>query len=408
MLCRNTIAPARRVSTFVAALVVLVSTGVCVSALCVPAQAANWELAPRVQGGLMYSDNYRLDLPGGELDVSGPEVDALVTLRTVDPRTRFELTPRIRANYFPDESDEDSTDYSLRASLDDETQRRRTGISASVSREDVVRSELPDAEVDTGLGDPDALDSGRTVTHNRRNLVRVLPYFSYDLSQRYRLDLDARYVDADFDENSVGGQQDFSDLGASAALAFRLAPRSTLLLRALVSRYETSLVTDAYGVAGEWSTRYSETSHMYLRLGLQETSPERGASDTDFIAGLGGSWSSQRNRLFLDLTRSIGPVSAGTVVERHQLRVQITRDVTPRVAMVLGARAFRDEAIDAASTYPTREYAVGEAGFEWRMQRAWALTGTYSYRWQENADEPTSASANSFLLGVVYEPKRSD
>lgn len=407
-MCRNVVAPARRISTPVAALVAFTCAGVCVQAVCSQAQAANWELAPRVQGGYKYSDNYRLDLPGGEIEVSGPEIDALLTLRTVDPRTRFEVSPRIRADYFPDERDQDSTDYSLGASLDDKTQRRRTGFSASLSREDVVRSELPSAEVDTGLGDPDALDSGRTVTRNRRNLIRLVPYFSYDLSQRYRLDLDAHYVDANFDEDSLGGQQDFSDLGASAAVGFLISPRSTLLLRALASRSETNFATDAYAVEGEWSTKYSETSHMYLRLGLQETTPERGASDTQFIAGLGGSWSSQRNRLFLDLTRSVGPISAGTVVERHQLRVRIVHDVTPRVAMVLGARGYRDEAIDSASTYPTREYAVGEAGFEWRVQRAWALTGTYSYRWQEYADEPSSASANAFLLGVVYEPKRSD
>ncbi len=30
----------------------------------------------------------------------------------------------------------------------------------------------------------------------------------------------------------------------------------------------------------------------------------------------------QRNTLFLDLTRSVGPVSAGTVVERYQLRAE--------------------------------------------------------------------------------------
>lgn len=153
---------------------------------------------------------------------------------------------------------------------------------------------------------------------------------------------------------------------------------------------------------------YSENSRMYLRLGVQETTPERGSSDMQFTAGVGGHWSGQRNQLFLDLTRSVGPVSAGTVVERHQLRVRITRDVTPRAAMILGVRAFRDEAADDVSTYPRRDYATGEAGFEWRVHRAWALTGTYNYRWQEYEDEPTSASANGFLLGIIYEPKRSD
>lgn len=370
--------------------------------------AANWELAPRVQGGYQYSDNYRLDLPGNEIDVSGAQVDALLTLRTVNPRSNFAVTPRIRATYFPGETDEDSTDYFLGARFDDKTQRRRTGFAADLSQEDVVNSELPSAAVDAGLGDPDALDSGRTLGRNRRDLIRLVPYFSYDLSQRYRLDLDARYVDANFDRNVVGGQQDFSDMGASAALGFMTSPRSTLLLRALVSRYETTFTSDAYGAQAEWSTNYSETSRMYLRVGMQETSFEDSSSDTQFIGGLGGHWSNQRNRLFLDLTRSVGPVSSGTVVERHQLRLRLTHDVTQRVAWVLGARALRDEAVDDASTRPTRKYAAGEAGVEWRVQRAWALTGTYNYLWQEYANDPSSASSNGFLISLVYEPKRTN
>ena len=114
------------------------------------------------------------------------------------------------------------------------------------------------------------------------------------------------------------------------------------------------------------------------------------------------------NRLFLDLTRTVGPVSAGTVVERHQLRLRIDHDVTPRVAWTLGARAFRDDSVDETSTYQTRKYAVGEAGLEWRMQRAWALSATYTYLWQEYADDPSSANSNGFLIGFVYEPKRID
>lgn len=407
MLCRNAVGArrhARRVRIAVAAAFAGTLGWAGVST---DAQAANWELAPRVEGGYKYSDNYRLDLPGSEIDVSGAQLDALVELRTIDPRTHFSLTPRVRATYFPDAKDEDSTDYFLGASFDDKTQRRRVGIGADLSREDVVSSELPSADVDTGLGNPNALDSGRTLTRNRRDLIRIAPFFSYDLSQRYRLDLNAHYIDANFDKNTVGGQQDFSDRGVSAALGFALSQRSMLLLRALASQYETTSTTDAYGAEVEWSTSYSETSNMYVRLGAQDNSPERGPGDTQFIAGLGGRWTSQRNQLFLDLTRSVGPVSAGTVIERHQLRLRLAHDVSPRVAWTLGARAFRDEPVDASSTHPRRDYAVGEAGIEWRMQREWALRGTYSYLWQEYADDPSSANANGFLISVVYEPKRA-
>ena len=71
-----------------------------------------------------------------------------------------------------------------------------------------------------------------------------------------------------------------------------------------------------------------------------------------------------------------------------------------------GARFSRDEEIEDG-TYPTREYATGELGFEWRWLRQWSLIGTYNYRWQEYEDEPSDRSASSFLIGIVYEPKRA-
>ena len=171
-------------------------------------------------------------------------------------------------------------------------------------------------------------------------------------------------------------------------------------------QYETTRKTDAYGGEVEWNTQYSPNSRAYVRLGAQQTKPERGSSDTNVTAGAGGQWASERNRLFLDFTRSVGPVSAGTVVERHQLRLRLYHDVTQRFAMRAGARLSRDEQVEDG-TYPTRKYATGELGFEWRWLRQWSLIGTYNYRWQEYEDEPSDRTANSFLIGIVYEPKRT-
>jgi hypothetical protein len=369
------------------------------------ATAANWEIAPRLEAGYLYNDNYRLDLPGQEIDVSGAEADAAVTFRTVDPRTNFEITPRINSTYFPDERDEDSNDYYLNAGFTDVTPRRRIEVPFAYSQEDVVRSELPTAD-GGDLGQPTEGDSGRFVQRNRRDYFRLAPSFSYDISQRYRLELDAHYLQADFDNQLAGAQQDFSEFGAAAGFGFLTSQRSALLFRALASQYETTSTTDAYGGELEWNTQYSENSRAYLRVGAQETKPENGPSDSNLIFGAGGQWAGQRNTFFVDLTRSVGPVSAGTVVERHQLRLRVNHDVSQRFALRAGARLSRDEETQDG-TYPTREYAIGELGFEWRWLRTLSLTGTYNYRWQEYEDEPSDASANSFMIGLVFEPKRA-
>lgn len=368
--------------------------------------AANWEVAPRAQAGYRYSDNYRLSQPGAEIEVSGAEADVEATFRTVDPRTNFEITPRINATYFPNEKTEDATNYYLDGGFSDITPRRRFNVPFTFSEEDVVRSELPDASNGGGLGEPNVGDSGTVVTRNRREFFRIAPSFGYDLSQRYRIELDAHYLQANFDQQVPGAQNDFSELGAGAAFGFLTSQRSTLYFRALGSEYETSEKTDAIGGEFEWNTQYSETSRAYIRLGAQETSPENGPSDTNIIAGAGGQWASQRNTLFLDLTRTVGPVSAGTVVQRYQLRLRLDHDISPRFAVRAGARLSQDEETQEG-TYPTRKYATGELGFEWRWLRQWSLVGTYNYRWQEYADEPTNRDSNTFLFGIVYEPKRA-
>jgi hypothetical protein len=374
------------------------------------ASAANWEVAPRVAAGYRYSDNYHVGPPGTEVEVSGGEADAQMTFRTLDPRTQIEITPRVRATYFPDEREDDSVDGYLDARFEDVTPRRRMGVDGTFSHEDVTRSELPEGGEAGGvdLGNPVEGDAGRFVEHNTRNFVRVSPFFRYDVTQRQRIDFDGYYLRADFEKQFEGAQQDFSEEGLGAGWGYQFSERSRLSLRAVGSRYETTFDTDAYGAYLQLDTNFTENSRVYVRAGAQQTEPENGESDTNVIGGVGGSWSSLRNTLFLDLTRTVEPSAAGTVVERYQLRMQIDHEVSPRVALMLGARASRSEDIRTPAVVPTRKYAAAEGGFEWRVLRNFAVTATYSYRWQEYADELSDRSANGFLVGFVYEPKRLD
>jgi len=96
------------------------------------------------------------------------------------------------------------------------------------------------------------------------------------------------------------------------------------------------------------------------------------------------------------------------VVERYQLRLRLDHDISPRVALVFGLRGAHDQDVDDASTYPTRKFASGEVGVEWRVQRVLSLTATYNRLWQEYEDEPADRNSNGFLISLVYEPKRTD
>jgi hypothetical protein len=373
------------------------------------AAAANWEFAPVIEGGWRTSDNYRLGLPGTEIEVSGAQLDAAVTMRTVDPRLQMEFTPRVVATKFPGDEEEDSEDYYFSALIGDTTPIRDVGVRADFSSEDVVRSELPSPDDGGDLGSPETGDSGRTLDRSEREQIRVAPYWHHNLSELNRLEFDGRYVDANY-SNKTGNEelQDFSQAEISAGWRRRYSQRASFLVRAVGSQFDTNFTTDAYGLDVQWDREFSPVSLMYTRLGTRRTSSDENGDDTSIIAGVGGRWNSQRNQLFLDLTRSVEPISAGTVVERYQLRMRLDHDISPRVALVFGARGAHDQDIDDDSTYPTRKFASGEVGFEWRLQRTLSLTATYNRLWQEYEDEASDRNANGFLLTLVYEPKRTD
>ena len=371
--------------------------------------AQNWEFEPRLELGYQYSDNYRLDFPGNEIDVSGPFMDATLPLRLVDPIRKAEIAPRIHATYFPDERDEDSNDYFLAGMYEQRTQRQLFGVRGDWSREDVVRSELPSADLEGGLGDPVTGDAGRVLLRNERDQFRLLPYWSYDVSQRHRAEAGAHYIDVSFSNQYEDQQRDYTDAGVYAGWGWLLSQRTSVTLRGRASQYETAFDATGYGAEVEWRSAITQTSEVYVRLGGQQTDIDRAnaSTETSVIAGAGGRWTWPTTNLFADLTRTVGPTAAGAVVERNQIRLRMTRALQPRLSFIAGVRGTKDEAIDSA-TYPTREYLTGEVGFDWRITRNWSLLGGYNYIWQEYSDELSDRSSNAISLGVVYEPGRGE
>ena len=101
------------------------------------------------------------------------------------------------------------------------------------SHQDVVRSELPGGDDGGGdLGEPVDGDSGRFVERNTRNYFRIAPFFSYDVTQRQRIEFDAHYLQADFDKQLENAQQDFSETAVSAGWGFRYSERSSIAVHA--------------------------------------------------------------------------------------------------------------------------------------------------------------------------------
>lgn len=373
-----------------------------------PAAADPWEFNPSVEAGLMFDDNYRLTPAGTEIDVQGPVVDAALELRTLTQTGEFSFTPRVRATYFPDNTDLDAVDYFGTLDWQHQGQRARTEIRGDFAQQDIVNSEQPDAATGGDLGEPDIGDSGIAFVDNRRRRANLRPSVAFDVSQRHELQLGAGYTDVSFDRQISAAQVDYAVADVVAGLSTRINETSSFITRLRGAQYdiESQEKTNSYGAEIEWNRRTATDTRSYLRAGAQNVELQNGDSEIAWIAGVGVEMMMGRNELFADLSRNVGPSSAGTIITRDQLRARWTRAMTPRLSLLAGLRGTYDDGVDPVSNFQPRRYATGDVGLQWFWQEEFSLRAAYDYTWQEFRDSGNDATSSGAMLTVLYQPQQ--
>jgi hypothetical protein len=382
-----------------------------------PAIGAPWEFNPRLEAGYLYDDNYRLASPGAETSVNGPLADVAVELRTITQTGEFSLTPRVRATYFPDESQLDAVDYFALLNWERRGQRVNSLVRADFSEQDTVRSEQPSVDSGGGLGQPDIGDAGRVLVENRRRRIELRPSFTFDISERRELQFEAGHADVSFDEQVDGAQVDYTVSDVALGLLTRLSERNSLTARLRGTRYEIDVFepTNGYGAELQWDRQTTTETRSYFRIGGQQVEIDTVDPATNvlirdekvaIVGGAGMNWLLGRNELFLDLSRNVGASSAGSIVTRDQLRLRWVRAITPRLSLLAGLRGTRDEDLDegAASTFTERSYATGDVGLQWRWQEEFSLRVAYDYTWQEFRTAAEDATSSGAIVSVLYQP----
>ena len=128
--------------------------------------------------------------------------------------------------------------------------------------------------------------------------------------------------------------------------------------------------------------------------------------NSGFNGGVGVQWAFEVTNLFLDLNHYVDPSSSGRVVNRDQLRFELSRRMSDRTGLNFAVRAVRDDDTGNDPTFQSRKYASGLAEYEWRFTREFSLRTGYEYTWRKYEDEPGDAASNRFYLGVTYDPHR--
>jgi hypothetical protein len=186
----------------------------------------------------------------------------------------------------------------------------------------------------------------------------------------------------------------------------RISERTTIATRLRGGYYDIQFrdVTKAYGAELQWDTRTIKDTTRFFRLGAQNVELASGGSNIAWLAGAGVSLLLGRNELFTDISRSVGPSSAGVVVARDQLRLRLVRSMTPRLSLLVGLRGTHDEDVDDTSAFTPRSYATGDVGLEWRVKEEWSIRLAGDYTWQKYQNDTAAAASTGATLSVIYQP----
>jgi len=377
-------------------------------AMSLPAGAADWEFNPTLEAGYLYDDNYRLATEGNEIKVSGPLADAQIELRALTQTGEFSFTPRIRATYFPDQTELDATDYFANLNWEHRGQRLESRVAGEFSQQDIVNTEQPDVDSGGDLGEPDFGDGGIVLVPNRRSRANIRPLLVFEVSPRRELIFDAGYLDVKYDEQISEAHTDYTTADASAGFRARLNETMTLTTRIRGAQYDLDFAdnTNSYGAELQWDTRSATDTQTYLRVGAQNVEVTGGDKELAWIAGAGISKIIGRNEVFADLARNVGPSSAGVIVTRDQLRLRLTRAMTPRLSFLAGIRGTHDDEVDPLTTFVPRSYATGDLGLEWRWQEEFTVRAAFDYTWQEFDEASTDATSSGATVSFVYQPQQ--
>lgn len=378
------------------------------------AGAAEMQYNPRVEVGASYDDNANLASSGvNKVQTAGGDVDARLEVRAIQPAGEWRLTPVVDGAGYPGHSALDSNGEFLYFFGDEHGPRYEASLYGYLSSQSLLKSYLPTAAFAGGLGQPDPGQTIGTLESIRQNQGYIAPAYALQMTPRRRLELNASFVDARYNHELQGGYTNYTSVAGTAALVLQATQTGSVALRLVGGSFKPDFgfTTNTYGVETEWEGHFSPTKQYYVRVGAERSafaSPSSAipdpASKTTVSGGVGAHWTYQVTELFADLTRNVAPTAQGYSVTESQLRLRLSRRLTERFAMFVGARAIIEEPFSNTVTVPSQHYTYVTTGFEWRVRRQFSLVGAFDYTGNKYVG-PASHS-NTVHVSFVYEPNR--
>ncbi len=211
------------------------------------------------------NDNFDLTPGGGSgSDVYGYLADLQALIGIATPRSDTSIRPRVRFQEYPDRDDMERFEAFLDLRSQYKWDRSEFLVLGKYARQDSYNADQPGGEFDpldpTAPANP---TSGNNLVGETRTLFAIRPNYTFEVTERARVGIEADYQDVSFDTSSgQTTQTDYNFVIGQGYVSWSLDPRSDFSVGAYVSKFEAkdnSTKTDAYGGEIGYQYRWSET-----------------------------------------------------------------------------------------------------------------------------------------------------
>lgn len=381
------------------------------------ALAQQWIFSPLVEVAAQHIDNPRLEETGDTDDISGGLVDLGAEWRRNTPTSSVVFRPSAQVYRYGSDSNEDSEAYLVDFDAENRGQRSEWRLRANYRQQQVFRGETTPAEIDDiGLEDDVQTGTGQTFERRQRDLFRIRPGFTFELTERTGLSLDLNYLDVQYDTDELGEAVDYANTRADIGLVRALTPDSSLTFGVFGQTYDpdsaTRRETESIGARVRYEKDVTDISSFFIEVGGQESDiqnpvdPLTDVSETSYLWNVGYDRRLERTRWRFDVGQQVTPSGSGFMVERDLARVIMQHQLKPRWLLELSGVFMQTDTlgVEDVVTANDRDWAEGRITLGYQVTRSWTVEGLYRLTHQDFADIPGDAQEHEFRLSLVYRP----
>ena len=389
--------------------------------------AAQWHIDPVLRVGWDYDDNATLSIrTDNEEQISGPIGEASIDFSYASETTTFSLRPTFRTRNYEEEFNRDSDDQFLRLRTGYEGVRNQLTFLGDYGRESVRTAELADADLDVDeepedIPDDDIacnnesgaviLDPGCVGIRQRRERLRVLPRWTYQLSDASSLVTDVSFLTVDYEDvEAQTNLFDFTDARFNLSYRRRFSARNTGILALTARDYQTDNIggdSSGWGVSAGFNRDISETTRLRALVGVEQSdldNPLPGQEDLDpsFVTDISLTRRLETIRLLAQYRQRVAASGRGGLRRRDEINLRLTRDLNQKISAGLGVRAY---AIDSLENDDNEQNYVQLRGqFVWRITPAFSFQTDYRFTLIDRETLGESANSNQVTVWLSYQP----